>query len=71
MGNRMTARGIVRGSKTIEIQDENLDDWVDQEVILTIKRKKNLSAAEQMLAEMKKGGDIGYEKIDRSGLYRV
>lgn len=72
MDNTVTLRGIVRGRKTIEVQDEKLEEWLNQEVTLTIKRRrKNLKVATEMLDEMREGSDIGYKRVERSRLYRV
>ena len=72
MDNTVTVRGIVRGGKTIEVQGEKLDGWLDQEVTLTIKRrKKNRKVLKEMLDEMKEGMALGYIKVERSSLYRA
>jgi uncharacterized protein YjhX (UPF0386 family) len=72
MDNTVTVRGIVRGGKTIEVQGEKLDGWLDQEVTLTIKRRrKNRKVLKEMLEEMKEGMALGYVKVERSSLYRV
>jgi len=72
MDNTVTVRGIVRGGKTIEVQGEKLDGWLDQEVTLTIKRRrKNRKILKEMLDEMKEGIALGYVKVERSSLYRV
>jgi uncharacterized HAD superfamily protein len=72
MDNTVTVRGIVRGGKTIEVQGEKLDGWLDQEVTLTIKRRrKNRKVLKEMLEEMKEGMALGYVKAERSSLYRV
>jgi len=70
MDNIVTLRGVVRDKRIIEVQ-ERLDDWLDQEVTLTIKKRKNLKAAKEMLDEMKEGKNIGYKRIKRDQLYRV
>jgi hypothetical protein len=70
MDNTVTVRGIVRGGKTIEVQGEKLDGWLDQEVTLTIKRRrKNRKVLKEMLDEMKEGMALGYVKVERSSLY--
>jgi uncharacterized protein YjhX (UPF0386 family) len=72
MDNTVTVRGIVRGGKTIEVQGEKLDGWLDQEVTLTIKRRrKNRKVLKEMLDEMKEGMALGYVKVERSSLYRA
>jgi hypothetical protein len=72
MDNTVTVRGIVRGGKTIEVQGEKLDGWLDQEVTLTIKRRrKNRKILKEMLDEMKEGMALGYIKVERSSLYRA
>lgn len=72
MDNTVTVRGIVRGGKTIEVQGEKLDGWLDQEVTLTIKRRrKNRKILKEMLDVMKEGIALGYVKVERSSLYRV
>jgi|GEM_PF-4426986 len=72
MDNTVTVRGIVRGGKTIEVQGEKLDGWINQEVTLTIKRRrKNRKVLKEMLDEMKRGMALGYVKVDRNSLYRA
>jgi len=71
MDNIVTLRGIVRNKRMIEVQDERLDDWLNLEVTLTIKKRKNMKAATEILHEMKEGKNIGYKRIGREQLYRV
>ena len=72
MDNTVTVRGIVRGGKTIVVQGEKLDGWLNQEVTLTIKRRrKNRKVSKEMLDEMKEGIALGYVKVERSSLYRA
>ena len=71
MENIITVKGVVRGRRTIEVHSEKLVDWLDEEVTLTIKRRKNVKAVMEMLNEMREGSDVGYERTERSSLYRV
>ena len=71
MDSTITLRGIVKSRKTIEVQDGRLNDWLNQEVTLTIKKSKHLKAVTEMLDEMREGQNIGYKRIERTQLYRV
>ena len=71
MDSTITLRGIVKSRKMIEVQDGRLNDWLNQEVTLTIKKSKHLKTVTEMLDEMREGQNIGYKRIERTQLYRV
>lgn len=70
MNKTITLKGKIKDGKIIEILDEKLDTWIDEEVIIVIKRAKKLACTEEMLKEMLVGKDIGYVKINRKDIYR-
>lgn len=70
MNKTITRKGKIKNGKIIEILDEKLDTWIDEEVIVVIKRAKKSASTEEMLKEMLVGKNIGYIKIDRKDIYR-
>ena len=70
MNKTITLKGKIKDGKIIEILDERLDTWIDEEVIIVIKRAKKLASTEEMLKEMLVGKNIGYVKINRKDIYR-
>lgn len=70
MNKTITRKGKIKNGKIIEILDEKLDTWIDEEVIVVIKRVKKSASTEEMLKEMLVGKNIGYIKIDRKDIYR-
>jgi len=70
MNKTITLKGKIKDGKIIEILDEKLDTWIDEEVIIVIKRAKKLARTEEMLKEMLVGKNIGYVKINRKDIYR-
>jgi hypothetical protein len=72
MENAITLRGKIKDKKTIELESELLNDWNDQNVLVSImKYKKTALTVKKMLAEMKKGINVGYKPINRNDIYRV
>ena len=70
MNKTITLKGKIKDGKIIEILDKKLDTWIDEEVIIVIKRAKILASTEEMLKEMLVGKNIGYVKINRKDIYR-
>lgn len=72
MENTITLRGRIKDGKTIELKNDILNEWKNQEVVVILKRdKKTSSTIKEMLDEMKKGKNIGYTRIKRDEIYRV
>jgi len=72
MGNIITLRGKIKNSRLIELENDLLNDWKNQEVVISIKKgEKGPSTIKKMLDEMKIGKNIGYVRIKRDEIYRV
>jgi hypothetical protein len=69
MSKIITAKGRIKDSKIIEILDKGLDNWINEEVTVIVKKAKKTTTKE-MIDEMKIGKDIGYRKINREDIYR-
>ncbi len=72
MGNIITLRGKIKNSRMIELESDLLNEWKNQEVVVSIKKgEKGSSTIKEMLDEMKIGKNIGYVRIKRDEIYRV
>lgn len=72
MGNTITLRGKIKNSRMIELESDLLNEWKNQEVVVSIKKgEKGSSTIKEMLDEMKIGKNIGYVRIKRDEIYRV
>lgn len=66
MGNIITLRGKIKNSRMIELESDLLNEWKNQEVVVSIKKgEKDSSTIKEMLDEMKIGKNIGYVRIKR------
>jgi predicted amino acid-binding ACT domain protein len=71
MEKTITLRGKIKDNRIIELENDLLSDWKNQEVIVSIKKdKKNFSAIKEMLDEMKTGKNVGYVRIKREEIYK-